>query len=258
MVSAAKVTLNCPRCGKSFTDYRCNGRIYCSRDCAKHTSGGRTHGESKTRLYQIWLDIKNRCYCKTSPGYAYYGARGIAVCKSWQANYVAFRDWSLANGYQANLEIDRRDVNGGYSPDNCRWATRTQQMQNTRKRRNAKTSKYKGVSRNGNALNWRVQIIHNGQHIHVGMFAREDDAARAYDAAATERFGEFASLNFPTRRCPILVLSRQTQQEIVIGDDIVVTIIEIKGNAVRIGISAPKDVPVDRREVRDAKDQEKK
>jgi len=143
--------------------------------------------------------MKNRCNCETSQAYEYYGGRGIRVCPEWEASFEAFRDWANANGYAENLEIDRKDVNGNYEPDNCRWATRVQQMRNTRKRRDAKTSKFKGVHFNSKCAKWRACLHKDKKPIHLGMFTDEVAAAKAYDAAASTVYGEFASLNFPSQ-----------------------------------------------------------
>ena len=90
------------------------------------------HGERNTRLYNIFHKMQERCY---NPNYAerqYYSDRGITVCDEWKGNYVAFRNWSLNNGYANNLSIDRIDVNKGYSPDNCRWVDAKVQSRNRR------------------------------------------------------------------------------------------------------------------------------
>ena len=74
------------------------------------------HGMSNSRLYKIWVGIKSRCYNKNVPAYKDYGGRGIFVCQSWAENFGEFEKWSFEHGYSDDLEVDRIDNNGPYSP----------------------------------------------------------------------------------------------------------------------------------------------
>lgn len=93
------------------------------------------HGESKSKLYFVWNDMKSRCTDKKALPYKDYGGRGIFVCEEWMKSYEPFRDWALSNGYKQGLTLDRKDVDKGYYPENCRWATMQVQCNNKRNNR---------------------------------------------------------------------------------------------------------------------------
>lgn len=92
----------------------------------------RTHGLSNTKIYKVYLSMLNRCYKNYDKFYPYYGGRGITVCKEWREDFLAFYDWSMANGYNDGLSIERKDVNGNYCPENCTWITMPEQQRNKR------------------------------------------------------------------------------------------------------------------------------
>ena len=121
----------CPFCETEVERRLGNGKICKSCGCDKNYK----HGESETRLYEIWHHMKQRCYNPKSTGYKNYGGRGITVCTEWlgkENGFINFRDWAIQNGYKEELQIDRIDNNGNYSSDNCRWVTHQENSQNKR------------------------------------------------------------------------------------------------------------------------------
>lgn len=84
-----------------------------------------THGGSRTRIYDIWKGMILRCEDKDSR----WGGRGIKVCDEWK-DFSTFRDWALSNGYRDDLTIDRKDNDGDYTPENCRWTDALHQARN--------------------------------------------------------------------------------------------------------------------------------
>lgn len=92
----------------------------------------KTHGLTGHRLYTIWHNIVARCHHPQNPNYENYGKRGIKICDEWRFDVNKFIVWSLSNGYDDTLSIDRIDVNGDYEPSNCRWVNMKIQLDNRR------------------------------------------------------------------------------------------------------------------------------
>ncbi|MDR2945932.1 MAG: AP2 domain-containing protein [Candidatus Adiutrix sp.] len=89
---------------------------------AKVKHGDAPFRKEHPKLYRIWCAMRNRCSNPNRSNYQYYGGKGVTVCPEWH-DYAAFKTWALANGYADDLEIDRIDSGGDYSPDNCQWIT---------------------------------------------------------------------------------------------------------------------------------------
>ena len=88
------------------------------------------HGLSGTRLYTIWVCMKQRCGNTKATEYSVYGGRGITVCEEWKTDFNSFAYWAITHGYTDKLTIDRINVNGNYEPSNCRWIPQSEQYQN--------------------------------------------------------------------------------------------------------------------------------
>lgn len=101
----------------------------------------------------------------------------------------------MANGYQEDLTIDRKENSIGYSPGNCRWTTREAQAWN--KPSHGNRSGYKGVSPNG-LRGWMAKIAANGVERYLGTYKTAEEAFAAYTKAAEEMHGEFANTNLVT------------------------------------------------------------
>jgi hypothetical protein len=127
--------VECPFCKKEFEAFYNNlqkgntGSCGCERTrLAKERYT--THEMSETKIYNVWLGMRRRCSDPKTIGYKNYGGRGISVCERWQTFENFYEDMGDA---PPGKQIDRINNDGNYEPDNCRWATPSENMQNTRR-----------------------------------------------------------------------------------------------------------------------------
>ena len=157
----------CKTCGKEVIKKSCDSKAYflkkkyCSVECAglslrkiKTKTDEQIKKEDRRKfregyckrgkchpLYDVWRNMKRRCYYKNSKCYKNYGGRGIIVCDEWLSDFNIFLKWALENKWKKGLTIDRINNDGNYEPSNCKWSTMHEQLLN---RRNNHFIVYKG------------------------------------------------------------------------------------------------------------------
>ena len=114
------------------------------------------HNMTHTSLHNRWKSMKQRCLNTNCKAYKNYGARGIKICDEW-LEFNNFYNWSINNGYDEKLELDRIDNDKDYSPSNCRWVT---PLINNHNRRI--TAKIDGISLKDFSIKYNIsyQTVH--------------------------------------------------------------------------------------------------
>ena len=92
---------------------------------------GEARKENRTAEYKTWKGMINRCHCPTSSTYFKYGALGVSVCARWRDSFESFVS-DMGRKPSPAMSIDRINPYGDYEPENCRWATASQQAKNKR------------------------------------------------------------------------------------------------------------------------------
>ena len=150
-------------------------------------------------LYNVLHDMKTRCYNPNYDKYAYYGGKGIKICDEWLKSFPAFESWALSLGWNKDLTIDRIDNNKDYCPENCRLATRKQQVQ-TRGIFKNNTSGYKGIWYYKKMSKWQAKV----GRVYLGCYKTQKEALdiinkyiidNGLDYPIQEYKGEIGSVN---------------------------------------------------------------
>lgn len=182
----------------------------CRCDCGKEKVVGRQHllrgntkscgcikaeyeeshdkGMYKTPEYRTWIRIKTRCENENTPYYFNYGGRGIKVCEKWSKSFEAFYA-DMGNRPSKDYSIDRKDNNGDYEPDNCKWSTRFEQQRNIRLQKNNSTG-VNGVQWDKKINKYVARMTFCDKNLHIGCFELIEDAARARREAEIKYWGK--------------------------------------------------------------------
>jgi hypothetical protein len=151
------------------------------------------HGMNKTTEYTIWEGIKQRCLNSKNKCYYKYGGRGIDVCEKWLKFEGFFED--MGHRPSKDYSIDRINNDLGYSKENCKWSTRSEQNRNIGKKKGS--SDYKGVHFRKDTGKYSVSIYHEGKNKYFGCYLDPKEAAIEYDKICWAKFNDKRYLNFP-------------------------------------------------------------
>ena len=146
----------------------------------------RTHGLSKTKIYNSWRGMKERCINPNHSSFEIYGGRGITFDKKWNTFEGFYED--MGDSYQEGFELDRIDVNGNYCKENCRWSDQSEQCYNQRKRKDNSSGRT-GVNWHVKNQKWTASIRVNNKIIYLGSFINFEDAVKAREVAEIEYYG---------------------------------------------------------------------
>ena len=116
-----------------FCSRKCSGKGQSGKNNPSFKHGG-TQAKTQTKEYRTWAGMKGRCFNPNTEHFSYYGGRGIGVCDRWMNSFENFFS-DMGEAPTKKHSLDRIDPDKDYGPDNCRWATHTEQMNNLRHNR---------------------------------------------------------------------------------------------------------------------------
>lgn len=178
-------------CGskKTVQEYLIRKGIIKSCGCLRKENTSKlklSHGMSRNPTYITWINMKARCLDSNREEYFNYGGRGITYDPRWES----FENFLEDMGERPEgMTLDRVDVNGPYTKDNCRWTDKYVQSHNRRKQ-NKSTSQYLGVSFCRMTGKWVSKLRYEGRNIIFERFDKEVEAALAYDEASFKVYGD--------------------------------------------------------------------
>jgi hypothetical protein len=142
------------------------------------------HNMSTAPEYTSWCKIKSRCNNPNDTAYKYYGGRGIKMAKKWEHSFETFYE-DMGKKPSREHTIDRINTNKGYYPFNCRWATKSEQSFNQRKRSD-NTTGIKNLMWDKNRNKWRAEVKFNGVKYLNKRFNNKQEAINAIKKAKAQ------------------------------------------------------------------------
>lgn len=144
------------------------------------------HGKYRTKEYNTWNSMIQRCTNPNHRHFNHYGGRGIKVCHRWLESFENFYE-DMGECVDSSLTLDRVDVDGDYTKENCRWVNWSVQNRNKRLSKQSLSGKC-GVMWCKRHSKWQVQITVNKKQIWLGYFENLDEAVAAREKVEAEYF----------------------------------------------------------------------
>lgn len=167
-----------------FSHLNCGGTVSCG--CFRKVKSI-THGLTDTPEYKTWAGMIARCYNPKEQNFEYYGERGIRVCDTWLTSFEVFHQ--DMGERPDGMSLDRIDVNGNYSKENCKWSTVSEQAYNKRKLKSNKSGKT-GVFWCKRDLVWISSISINKSRKRLYRGADYQEAVTLRKQAEIKYYGE--------------------------------------------------------------------
>ena len=145
------------------------------------------HGKSFAPEYCSWKGMKSRCYNPNNNRFKDYGARGIKVCERWENSFENFFA-DMGEKPHPEYSIERVNVNGDYTPDNCIWADPA--TQNRNKRQQPSKTNERGISLMPSTKKYRAMISVNNKTKHIGVYDTIEEAKKARESAELKCWGK--------------------------------------------------------------------
>lgn len=128
--------------------------------CAHIKYGKIRHNMTRTKIYNRWRYMKDKCNNYSSKNYKNCGGKGIKVCDEWDIDFIKFYKWSIENGYSDDKTLILIDKNKDYCPENCKWINYNKEDLTGKRFGKLTVIEYIGIVKDKNNVNrqiWRCK-----------------------------------------------------------------------------------------------------